>query len=26
MYRNGYNRVSVIRINSYSRGNVFMWC
>ena len=22
MYRNGYNRVSVIRINSYSRGNV----
>nr|VDD26350.1 unnamed protein product [Brassica rapa] len=23
MYRNGYNRVSVIRINSYSRRNVF---
>jgi hypothetical protein len=22
MYKNGYNRVSVIRINSYSRGNV----
>lgn len=26
MYRNGYNRISVIRINSYSRGNVFMQC
>ena len=26
MYRNGYNRVSVIRINSYSRRNVFMRC
>ena len=26
MYRNGYNRVSVIRINSYSRRNVFIRC
>ena len=26
MYRNGSNRVSVIRINSYSRRDVFMRC
>ena len=24
MYRNGYNRLSLIRINSYSRRDVFM--
>lgn len=26
MYRNGYKRVYVICINSYSRHNVFKWC